>query len=156
VTEAITVWRLYPRRSAEEAFSGNAASKYGGRWNFPGTRVVYFAESRSLAALESLVHVEASKDLATMDWLVTALALPSSWIERPSSYPRHWAAYPHNQATQSFGTTWARSRSTVALRVPSAIISGEFNYMINPEHPDFAKLRPEPAIAFRFDSRLLD
>jgi RES domain-containing protein len=155
VTESVTIWRLYPLRLAKEALSGDRASLYGGRWNLRGTRVVYFSESRALAAMEALVNVEDTKDLAAEAWQAIALILPVAWVERPLHWPPSWDAYPKIVATQSFGSDWARSRSTVALRVPSAVISGEFNYLLNPEHPDFDRLELTPAMPFRFDARLL-
>lgn len=153
MTEGVIAWRLYPRRLAEEAFTGAAASKYGGRWNLPGTRAVYFAESRALAALESLVHVEAPKDLAATSWLMTSVTLKALAIERPAQLPPQWNSYPYHPATQHLGTKWAQSRATVALRVPSAVVAGEFNYLLNPEHPDFSRLKLMPAEPFRFDPR---
>jgi RES domain-containing protein len=101
-----------------------------------------------------LVHVQAVGDLAAVEWQMTAIALPGVWIERPLRLPSHWDIYPYAHATQEFGSDWARSRSTVALRVPSAVVAGEFNYVLNPEHPDFSKLDVGPAEAFRFDPRL--
>jgi RES domain-containing protein len=154
VTDAITVWRLTARRFARAALSGQGAFRYGGRWNLPGTRIIYCAESRALATLEALVHVEDIEDLGAVEWQATAITLPSSAIERPLRYPRSWRIYPYVSATQRFGSKWARSQASVALRVPSAVVSGEFNYLLNPLHPDFSGLimeRPEP---FRFDPRL--
>jgi RES domain-containing protein len=154
VTDAITVWRLNARRFSRAALSGNGAFRYGGRWNLPGTRVVYCAESRALAALEALIHVEDIEDLCTVEWQATAITLSSAAIERPLRYPQSWRTYPYTSSTQRFGSTWAQNQHSVALRVPSAVVPGEFNYLINPMHPDFAKLRIERPEPFRFDPRL--
>jgi RES domain-containing protein len=115
---------------------------------------VYAAESRALAALESLVHVDEIEDFAAVAWQATAITFPSAAIERPSRYPEAWRIYPYAAATQRFGDGWVRRRSSVALRVPSALIPGEFNFLLNPAHPDFAKLDVAPPEAFRFDPRL--
>jgi RES domain-containing protein len=104
--------------------------------------------------MESLVHVEDIEDQGSVEWRVTAVILPGAAIERPKSYPGSWRVYPYGQSTQRFGSAWAHSHRSVALRVPSAVILGEFNYLLNPEHPDFAKLRISAAEPFRFDSRL--
>lgn len=154
MSEIVTIWRLHARHLSKTALSGEGASRYGFRWNLPGTRVIYCAESRALAAMESLVHVQAVEDLAAVRWQLTAIVLPNAWIGRPSRYPARWDIYPYAQSTQRFGSDWARSLSSVALRVPSAVVDGEFNYVLNPEHPDFIKLDILPAVPFQFDARL--
>lgn len=154
MTDPVTAWRLNARRFAGAALSGNGAFRYGGRWNLPGTRVVYCSESRALAALEALVHVEDLEDLGAVDLQATAILIPGAGIERPLRYPPSWRTYPHSLATQRFGSAWARSRRSVALRMPSAVVPGEFNFLINPAHPDFTKLKFAPPEAFKFDPRL--
>jgi RES domain-containing protein len=154
VTGEVTVWRLDSRRFARTALSGNGAFRYGGRWNLRGTRVVYCAESRSLAAMESLVHVEDFEDLVAVEWRATGITLPRNAIECPLRYPQSWRAYPYSTATQQFGCEWARSLRSVALRVPSAVVPGEFNYLLNPAHPDFDGLEATGPTPFRFDPRL--
>jgi RES domain-containing protein len=154
VTGAVTVWRLDSRRYAKAALSGNGAFRYGGRWNLRGTRVVYCAESRALAAMEALVHVEDFEDLDAVEWRATAITLPGSAIECPPRYPRAWRTCPYSLSTQRFGSDWARSQRSVALRVPSATVPGEFNFLTNPAHPDFVGLTIAPPEAFRFDPRL--
>jgi RES domain-containing protein len=154
VTEAVTFWRLDSRRYAKAALSGNGAFKYGGRWNLRGTRVVYCAESRSLAAMELLVHVEDFEDLLAIEWRATGVTLPGDAIERPLRYPQSWRNYPYSAATQQCGSEWALSLRSVALRVPSAVVPGEFNFLVNPVHPDFKDLRVAGPTPFRFDPRL--
>ena len=152
--DPVTVWRLCALQKAEAAFSGNGANRRGGRWNLPGTRVVYCAESRALAAMEILVHVEDMEDLAQLEWRAIAVAVPRDAIERPDRFPGSWRKYPYTPATQRFGSAWARAGHTVALRVPSAVVPGEFNFLLNPEHEMFAQLKIAPAEPFRFDSRI--
>ena len=155
MTEFVEVWRLHARRLARSAYSGSGAARYGGRWNLPGTRVVYCAESRALAAMELLVHVEAIEDLAAVEWKATAIIIPAALIGRPVRFPRSWRTYPYSIATQRFASAWAGSKQSVALRVPSAVVPGEFNVLLIPEHPDFAKLKISAPIPFRFDPRLV-
>jgi len=154
VKDPVTVWRLCTRQKAEAAFTGNGAYRRGGRWNLPGTRIVYCAESRALAAMEILVHVEDMEDLARLEWRAMAVTVPWEAIERPGRFPGSWRTYPYSRATQKFGSAWARAGRTVALRVPSAVVPGEFNFLLNPKHEMFARLRIAPAEAFRFDSRI--
>ena len=154
MTDPVTVWRLNAERFAKAALSGSGASRYGGRWNLPGTRVIYCAQSRALAAMESLVHVEDIEGLDAVEWQATAITLAGALIERPLRYPQSWRSYPYSPSTQRFGSAWARDLRSVALRVPSAVIPGEFNFLLNPAHPDFAKVRFAPPEPFRFDPRL--
>jgi RES domain-containing protein len=135
--------------------SGGGAFRSGGRWNLPGTRVVYCAESRALAALEPLVHVEDMEDMAALEWRAIAVSLPADSVERPGRFPGSWRSYPYQSATQKFGSDWARSLRSVALRVPSAVVPGEFNTLLNPGHPAFARLKVASPVPFRFDPRLL-
>jgi len=152
--ESLTVWRMCAAARAKTALSGGGASRSGGRWNLPGTRVIYCSESRALAALEILVHVEDLEDLAAVDWRVIAIEVPWNLVERPSRYPESWRTYPYSAATQRFGSAWAQARRSAVLRVPSAVMPGEFNYVLNPQHPEFGQLTVDAPKAFRFDPRL--
>lgn len=154
MTDPVTVWRLNARRFAKDAFTGSGASRFGGRWNLPGARIIYCAESRALAAMELLVHVEDIEDLVSVGWQATAVVLPSAAIEGPVRLPQSWRAYPYSATTQRYGSAWAASRRSVALRVPSAVVPGEFNVLLNPEHPAFERLRISAPAPFRFDPRL--
>ena len=116
--------------------------------------MVYCAESRALAALEVLVHVEEVNDLAGLEWRIISLAVPIEFVEQPARFPDDWRDYPYPMSTQVFGSEWLKSARSLALRVPSAVVLGEFNYLINPAHPGFSKIaigKPEP---FAFDPRL--
>ncbi len=148
------VWRICARSFADDAFAGRGSARRPGRWNPPGACVVYCAESRSLAAMEILANVRATKLLREHEWVVIAAVLPQDTIERPARIPENWQANPQPHETQAFGARWVESARSVALRVPSVVVHGEFNYLLNPAHPDFARVRllkPEP---FRFDPRL--
>ena len=70
-----------------------------------------------------------------------------------SVLPRDWASYPAPEALAELGTEWARSRRSAVLIVPSAVIPGEENVLLNPEHPDFARVRIGQARPFSFDGR---
>ncbi len=151
---ALVVWRLCARHREPSAFTGDGAARFGGRWNRSGTRVVYCAESRALAALEVLVHANDSASLGTIPWLALPTTIPAALVERPAKFPLTWREYPHSGDTQDFGSAWARELRSVALRVPSAVVPGEFNYLINPQHPDFSHVKVGPPEPFSFDPRL--
>jgi RES domain-containing protein len=150
----LTVWRLCAAKYAGSAFSGEGARRFGGRWSSAGMPVVYASESRSLAVLEVLANVEIPETLAANAWVVLSAQVPVEQIEKPARVPACWRQYPRSTETQVFGDAWLRASQTVALRVPSAVVPGEFNYLLNPAHRDFARIEfgaPEP---FSFDPRL--
>ena len=148
------IWRLTPQRHEREAFTGEGAALYGGRWNFPDTPLIYCAESRSLAALEVLANIRDPQIHFTQPWVTIPAEIAGDMIENPEKLPEHWQANPYSIETQRFGQDWVRTQRSVALRVPSVVVPGEFNYLLNPAHPDFKRVkigRPEP---FSFDPRL--
>jgi len=149
----LTVWRLVKAKHAAGAFVGEGARLHAGRWHEQGTPVVYTAESRSLAALEFFFHFEfenAGIDLVTIPAEIPDLRL----ISEPDELPSGWNSETIPAATQALGTRWLREGRSALLKVPSVLVSGEHNYLLNPKHPDFGKIRigdPEP---FRFDGRM--
>lgn len=154
MVSTLRLWRLCRAQYAISTFSGEGAFRYGGRWSPPGVPVVYCAESRSLAAMEVLVHHLGTEIFKTTAWSVTAADVPESLIEKPTRVPKEWRELPPVAAVQAFGAEWAATARTPVLRVPSSVVLGEFNYLLNPTHPDFARItvgKPEP---FEFDSRL--
>jgi RES domain-containing protein len=151
----ITVWRICTKGQARKAFSGEGAAAYGGRWNSPGTPVVYTAGSRSLAALEILVNTMDPKDLVDLWYVAIPAAVNEEMIAGPPRLPRNWKSYPAPMDTMRLGDAWAAAQGSVVLRVPSVVIPAEWNYLLNPSHPDFPQIVTGKAEAFRFDSRLL-
>jgi len=149
-----SVWRITSKKFTKAAFNGEGARLYGGRWNTPGTPLIYTAESKSLAILEILVHLE-SPDLLQKFVLFEVKVEESFTTEiDPESLPSNWREDPPPGAAQSIGDDWARDARSAVLRIPSAIVPGEFNYLLNPRHPDFRKLKIGPPKSFFFDSRL--
>lgn len=150
----ILAWRLCARHREPWAFTGEGAARRGGRWNSPGVRLIYCAESRSLAALEVLVHAAETGMLSAVEWVCIPVVIPSELIELPTRFPDSWRQYPHGPMTQEFGAAWVREKRSAALRVPSAVVPGEFNYLLNPAHPGFAHAKIGNAERFTFDPRL--
>lgn len=151
---SLIVWRVSPAYHADKAMSGDGSYRRGGRWNPPGIRVVYCADSRALALVEVLANVRRPALLGTQPWVVMRVDVPADLVERPGRVPESWRETPYPTATQAFGAEWVQSQRSVALRVPSVVVPGEFNYLLNPAHPQYAKVRvgqPEP---FAFDPRL--
>ncbi len=134
---------------------GRGARLYGGRWNSPGTRMVYTSSTISLAVLEVLVHLQKAGLLSSYS-LISA-SFDDAFVERleRSRLPDGWRTYPAPSELQRIGDEWVRSQRSVVLDVPSVIVERESNYLLNPAHPDFSSVvigEPEP---FTFDERLL-
>ena len=146
-------YRIVKRRHANNAFDGEGARIAGGRWSSPGTRVVYTAGSASLATLEMLVHLERSEPLAA--YVILACEFDEALISEPEDLPEDWNLIPTTAAVQRVGDAWAHSNASAILRVPSVIVVDEFNYLMNPLHPDFSKVSIDEFRPFSFDSRLV-
>jgi len=147
------VWRLVRERHAATALSGEGARIAGGRWNHRGVSVAYCASSLSLATLELFVHVDPSA--APDDLVAVEIEIPDT--PEPLAehlLPQDWRAIPAPDALKDVGSEWARSARSLALSVPSAIVKRERNVLINPAHPDFARVRVIEAAPFSFDPRM--
>ena len=148
-----TVWRLVTARFASSAFSGEGARLYGGRWNVKGVPAVYAASSLALAMLEMLVQDEPLR----ARYVMIRARIPSSVrIERIKSgqLPSDWRDLAAREQLQAIGSDWARRMSSAVLAVPSAVVPTETNYLLNPLHRDFAKIRIGPPEDFLTDLRL--
>lgn len=149
-------WRIAAARRYETAFTGKGASVYPGRWNREGTPVVYTAATLSLAALEILAHATIEQ-LATQSFVAIPAAFEDQLIRKidVAALPEEWSGFQVLQATRDIGTMWAQSGESAVLAVPSAIIPIEFNYLINPRHPDFSRISIGKPETFHFDKRLM-
>jgi RES domain-containing protein len=139
---------------AADAFSGEGARLYGGRWNSPGIPMVYTAGSRALAALEILVHLDSPRLLSR--FVLCEVLLNGTLVRDLSAddIPMDWRFEPPPHSTQAVGDRWIKEAPSPVLHVPSVIIAEESNYLLNPHHPDFAQIRISKPRPFRFDPRL--
>lgn len=149
------VWRIVKAARAAQAFSGEGARLYGGRWNSPGVRVVYTADSPALAALELLVQLNDAMQLPNFVLISVDLADEAVTELARDQLPQNWQSYPSPPELQMLGDTWIREARSLALRVPSVIEPRQHNYLINPEHPDARHLGIGAPAPYRFDMRLL-
>ena len=149
----LTVWRIVKQKHAKSAFSGEGARLYGGRWNHPGTAMIYAAGSQSLAILEMLVHLD-SPDLLNR-YVLFGIAVDESLVTKldRTALPKNWKKDPAPGKVQAIGDAWANSFESVALSVPSVLVPSESNFLINPRHSDFSKLSIGRPLNFRFDTR---
>jgi len=149
----VRLWRIARRRHA--ALDGEGARLAGGRWNSPGAAVVYASSTLSLAALETLAHVD-PEDLPA-DLVAIEIDLPDDvGMERAplEDFPSGWNRILDHPACVALGDRWIREGRMVALGVPSALIPEEWNVLLRPDHPDFARVRMVRRRTFSFDPRL--
>lgn len=141
------------KRWESTSYSGYGAKIVGGRWNQKGVPVVYTSGTRSLAALELLVHTDPG--LLPDDLVVTPADLADVDVETfdRSSLPANWRDVPAPEALAELGVEWVRSVRSVALKVPSVVVPDEYNILLNPLHPDFAKVKVLPGRPFTLDPR---
>lgn len=147
-------WRLVREKHAATAFNGEGAALYGGRWNSRGNRVVYASINLSLAALETLVHLNPRMFFR---YLAFPVDFDESLVEKAeiSGLPADWREEPPPPSSQRFGDEWLREARSAVIELPSVIVPGESNYLLNLSHPGFQAVsigKPEP---FSFDPRLI-
>jgi RES domain-containing protein len=150
----ITAWRITKQRHVESAFSGEGARLYGGRWNSPGTPVVYVAQSQALAVLEVLVHLDSPALLEKYALIQVDFDDASITSLNRVVLPTNWRDDPAPAEAQAIGDDWAKKSRSVALRVPSSLVPAEFNFLLNPRHADFKNLKVHKAISYQLDPRL--
>jgi RES domain-containing protein len=146
-------YRMVKTRSAALAFDGEGARRTGGRWNSAGTPMVYTAESRSLAALEVLVHL----DGPARGFSIIRCEFDDALVETlgVTTLPPDWWTSPAPVTLAHIGDAWVARASSPVLSVPSAVVRGEHNYLINPKHPDFAGITIGMPESFPYDDRLV-
>lgn len=150
------LFRIEREKHLEQTLSGaGAAAASSGRWNLKYTPLVYTAESRSLAFLEVLVHLDAAIDLPS-DRFMVELEVPADCRiaeVREEELPEGWDAPIPGDATRHLGERFVKSKDAPVLKVPSAVVKGEFNYLVNPEHPEACHVQVVRTFRLRFDER---
>jgi RES domain-containing protein len=133
-------------------FDGRGAMLRGARWNSPGRRVVYAAESYAGALLEALVHASGAVPRGQGYIAIEIPAAVAVEELSPAAVP-YWDA-PSYTAARRFGDRWYDERRTAVLLVPSVVTRVERNVLLNQEHPDFARIRASEPLPVRWDARL--
>ena len=151
----VTTFRIFKTEHARNWFDGRGSFLYGGRWNSSGVRVIYTAATLSLAALEMLVYIYDKDLIDEYSWAPVefdeAFSLP---VESIGRLPEDWRIDLTFSSLRAIGDRWVSSNMSAVLRVPTAIVPNEFNYIINPAHPDFKKISFGRVQDFVFDQRL--
>ncbi|TDQ08604.1 RES family NAD+ phosphorylase [Pedobacter metabolipauper] len=134
--------------------SGTGAKLFGGRWNSIGVPMLYLAGSRALAALEVLAHLTAIQD--PEDFCIGVFEVPDKSIGEieKTFLPVNWNSYPAPSVLKATGNAFIRSNQHLLLKVPSAIVEDEYNYIVNVNHPLFGTIKIKEVKSFIFDKRL--
>ena len=135
--------------------SGKGAENTGGRWNSKGVAIVYTSGSRALCTAELAVHLPLG--LIPTGYQLTTFEIPDKFIGDPSpviQLPGNWNSFPYIRETQLIGDSFIKSNKELILKVPSAVVEGDFNFLINPFHPGVSKIKILSSEPFRFDERL--
>ena len=135
------VFRLSKLKYSKD-LNGKGAAKSGNRWNSKGTEIIYTAESRALAMAEVAVHLT----LATLpsDFVMIEIEVPDDINIQEldlEGIGEDWNNPPPTSKTQKIGAEFIDSMDKCLLKVPSAVVQGDFNYLINPYHPDAKRIR---------------
>lgn len=151
------VFRVEREKYLETTLEGiGAALADGYRWNSLNTFLVYTEESRALATLEVSVHLDLNEDLPT-DRYYVEIDIPNDITIselKIEELPDGWDSKPPLLETQFIGDDFVKEKSAAILKVPSSIVQQEFNYLINPNHPDAARISVVSTFPFKFDERL--
>jgi RES domain-containing protein len=148
----VRIWRITSSEYISTVFSGKGGLYASGRWHPKGNKISYTSESLALASLEVFVSIETADIPLVCVSAIIPDTIPILEITR-DFLPVSWqevSAYP---ILQEIGLKWLQAMEYPVLKVPSAIIPVEYNYLINPEHPDL-KLQTEQVLEFQFDRRM--
>ncbi|MDN3725233.1 RES family NAD+ phosphorylase [Aequorivita sp. SDUM287046] len=148
------VFRLSRKIYADD-LSGKGAAKFGNRWNSKGMEMVYSAQSRALAMAEVLVHLSL-EDLPE-DYMMVELNFPDTLeIEELllKELKADWNVHPPKSFTRKIGDVFIDNKRACVLKVPSAVVKGDFNYLINPNHSEIKKIKVVEIVEFPFDRRM--
>lgn len=148
------VYRL-GRKKFAKTLSGKGAAIKGARWNSTGVEMIYTAANKSLAMAEVAVHFT----LATLpaDYVMIKIFIPDNISLQKltvSDLPENWNTFPHPAATQTVGGTFIAEAKYCALQIPSAVTQGDYNLLINPNHPEFKKIKIITTEKFPYDKRI--
>ena len=134
--------------------SGKGAEIHGGRWNSNGTALLYTSQSRALTFAEISMHIPLG--IVPKDYFLTTIEIPDTAdiLELTEvDMPADWRSNPHSDSTQKIGDEFATELKHLVLRVPSAVVPGDFNYLINPFHSMMREVTIADVEPFEFDSR---
>jgi RES domain-containing protein len=135
--------------------SGTGTRLYGGRWNSKGKPGLYLASSRALAVLEVLVHLQPL--LIPDNFCLAEIEVPDDSIEQVAvnHLPSNWKDISPPGDLKKIGDNFLLGKKHLTLKIPSAVVEAEFNFLVNPLHPDMQKVKILNQEPFSFDERLI-
>jgi RES domain-containing protein len=145
------LWRISNHRS----LNGAGGLRYAARWHNAGRRIVYLAESPAGAMIEVLVHLELEEDELPPSYTLLQVGVPADVAVKEIALPAGDTWKTEYEISRRLGDAWLMKMSTAIARVPSAILPNTFNCLLNPLHPDAARLRILSETRAEFDTRLL-
>lgn len=148
------VFRLSNKKYTSQ-LSGKGASKSGNRWNSKGTEIIYSAQSRALAMAEVAVNLTLSS--IPNHYVMIEIYIPDTIKIKElklEDLPQNWNTHPPNISTQRIGDEFIEEIDICVLKVPSAVVPGDSNYLINPHHKEFKKIKIFEVKDFPFDKRI--
>ncbi len=147
------VYRLTTQKYKDE-ISGKGAEINGGRWNNKGRQVIYTGESRALCTTKIAVHTPLG--IVPMDYYLQIIELPRVKMFEVSTRKLNpnWRNFPHETSTKLIGDKFIDGRKYLIMKVPSAVIQDEYNYLVNPNHKYYSKVKLLKVEKFEFDKRL--
>jgi RES domain-containing protein len=146
------VYRLTPKKYATD-LSGMGAKLYGGRWNRVGISILYTSENLSLSVLENIVHISNPTFLPTFQAIT--IEIPDSFREYSTDdFPNDWLNQDAFENLRKLTDNFVEKKEFLAMKVPSAIIDVEYNFLINPQHSLFKEVKIINQQEFSFDHRL--
>ncbi len=135
--------------------SGNGAKLFGGRWNSKGLPLLYTSESVSLALLEFLSNVSNNIYLGKTGFVILDVPKNIAINEiKQNDLPKNWKQYPATESLRKIGDEWIKENKYLLSKVPSSIVDIESNYLINPIHKDFNKIKVLAIKPYDIDKRL--
>ncbi len=152
----MTVYRITKEKYARD-LTGRGAQRFGGRWNSKGVPALYTSQHRSLCILELLVHT--SLETAPEDMVLLTIKLPDSTSVTSlthSDLPDSWSKFPIDYFTRQVGDEVLNNGSSLALKIPSVIVPEEYNFVINPQHPEAKKLELSDLTPLNLDTRFFE
>ncbi len=145
------VYRL-TKAKYKDSLSGKGAAIMGGRWNSPGVEIIYAASNRALAMSEVAVHV--TFEMMPDNYWMMEIELPDANHDKVTDLPDKWNAFPYAEATRVVGDRFVLEQKALAIKVPSAVVQGEWNILINPNHKKFNQVKIVKVEPFSLDRRL--
>ncbi|GGG66585.1 RES family NAD+ phosphorylase [Epilithonimonas arachidiradicis] len=145
------VYRLSKEIYAND-LSGKGAEIAGGRWNSKGSAALYTAHSIALCVTEIAVHIPLG--ILPQDYRLIHIEIPDILFFEPKRLSKDWNTFPHPDSTQKIGDKFLKDQKFLIMKIPSAAVQGEFNYIINPRHINFPEVKIKKIEKFTFDDRL--